>query len=236
MTVISLRDYAKEKNVSYEAIRKQVVRYREELGTHIIVDGRQQFLDEYAVAFLDEKRKKNPIMIYQQSKDETINAQQEEIRRLQAKVTEQAEQLVDLTNFKLETNEKQRLIEAAQKEQEERQQALDLREQSMNQEIQEARQAAYESAFNAAQEEFDKVATAAAKEAAGKIAAAEAAQKEAEDKLHLQEQSEAGKDRRIAELENLSPWEAFWIQFRKWMKGELNNGSEERSPAGDDTP
>ena len=236
MTVISLRDYAKEKHVSYEAIRKQVVRYREELGTHIIVDGRQQFLDEYAVAFLDEKRKKNPIMIYQHSKDETIEAQQKEIQRLQAKVTAQAEQIVDLTNFKIEATEQQRLIEATKTEQAEREQALDLREQSMNQEIQEARQAAYESAFNAAQEEFDKVATKAAREAEGKIAAAKAAQKEAEDKLYLQEQSEAGKDRRIQELESLTPWEAFWIQFRKWMKGELNNGSEERSPAGDDTP
>ena len=33
--MISLKDYAKNKGVSYEAVRKQVSRYREELEGHI---------------------------------------------------------------------------------------------------------------------------------------------------------------------------------------------------------
>lgn len=63
MNVISLRDYAKLHNITYEAVRQQVARYREELGEHIVIDGRQQFLDEAAVAFLDTKREKNPVVI-----------------------------------------------------------------------------------------------------------------------------------------------------------------------------
>lgn len=58
MHVISLRDYAAQKGITYEAVRQQVVRYKDELEGHIIKDGRQQFLDEEAVSFLDAKRQK----------------------------------------------------------------------------------------------------------------------------------------------------------------------------------
>lgn len=72
MNVITLRDYAKQNNISYEAVRKQVVRYQDELAEHLIKDGRQQFLDEEAVAFLDARRQKNPVAVIQIEKDEKI--------------------------------------------------------------------------------------------------------------------------------------------------------------------
>ena len=72
MALITLKEYAEQNHVTYEAVRKQVKRYEEALGDHIIKDGRQQFLDDYAVAFLDEHRAKNPVVIYQASKDEEI--------------------------------------------------------------------------------------------------------------------------------------------------------------------
>ena len=37
---------AKQNNISYEAVRKQVARYKDELKGHLIKEGRQQFLDE----------------------------------------------------------------------------------------------------------------------------------------------------------------------------------------------
>ena len=73
MNVITLRDYAKQNNISYEAVRKQVVRYQDELAGHLIRDGRQQFLDDEAVAFLDARRQKNPVAIIQIEKDEKID-------------------------------------------------------------------------------------------------------------------------------------------------------------------
>ena len=79
MNVMTLRDYAKQNNISYEAVRKQVVRYADELGDHIIKDGRQQFLDEEAVAFLDSKRQKNPVAIIQMDKDERIEDLQRQL-------------------------------------------------------------------------------------------------------------------------------------------------------------
>lgn len=86
MNVITLRDYAKQSNISYEAVRKQVVRYQDELAGHLIRDGRQQFLDEEAVAFLDARRQKNPVAIIQVEKDEKIDQLEKENKQLLLKL------------------------------------------------------------------------------------------------------------------------------------------------------
>ena len=118
MNVITLRDYAKQNNVSYEAVRKQVVRYAAELGDHIIKDGRQQFLDEEAVAFLDGKRQKNPVAIIQMDKDETIDALRREKEDLLQKIAIQADKISELSAWKAdnvlaiaEANQRQLLLE-----------------------------------------------------------------------------------------------------------------------------
>lgn len=82
MNVISLKEYARIHSVSYEAVRRQVARYAKELEGHIIKDGRQQFLDEEAVAFLDERRQKNPVVIYQENKDEELERLRTECQQL----------------------------------------------------------------------------------------------------------------------------------------------------------
>lgn len=94
MQVVSLKDYAKNNNISYEAVRKQVNRYADELGEHIIKDGRQQFLDGDAVSFLDAKRKKNPVVIYQANKDEEIERLQKEKEALLLKLAAVQDQLI----------------------------------------------------------------------------------------------------------------------------------------------
>ena len=109
MTVISLREYASQKNVSYEAVRKQVTRYKDELAGHIIMDGRQQFLDEEAVAFLDARRKKNPVVIYQQNKDEQIEALEEENKKLLLALNEAKDRIIELQGVQM-------LLDASEKE------------------------------------------------------------------------------------------------------------------------
>ena len=102
MQLISIKDYAKEKNVSYEAVRQQVIRYADELGEHIVKNGRQQFLDEEAVAFLDEKRQKNPVTIVQMEKDEEIETLRREKESLLVKVAAQADRIAELSEWKAE--------------------------------------------------------------------------------------------------------------------------------------
>lgn len=86
MGLTTLKDYADRNNVTYEAVRSQVARYREELGEHIVKDGRQQFLDAYAVAFLDDHRARNPVVVYNASKDEEIERLRLENEQLLKKV------------------------------------------------------------------------------------------------------------------------------------------------------
>lgn len=116
MTVVSLRDYAKDKSVSYEAVRKQVARYKDELAGHIIMDGRQQFLDEEAVAFLDGKRQKNPVVIYEQSKDEAIEGLRRSIEMLQAERAELYKWKADNAVAIAEANHTQLLLDGTKAE------------------------------------------------------------------------------------------------------------------------
>lgn len=92
--MISMKDYAANKSISYEAVRKQVNRYKDELEGHIFKQGRTQYLDEEAVAFLDDKRKSNPIVIINSDKDETIERLERENRALLLKIAELQDSLL----------------------------------------------------------------------------------------------------------------------------------------------
>lgn len=102
MALMSLKDYASMNNVTYEAVRQQVVRYSEELGEHIVKDGRQQFLDDEAIAFLDSKRQKNPVTIIQANKDEEIVRLKQEKEKLLIKIATQADKISELSEWKSE--------------------------------------------------------------------------------------------------------------------------------------
>lgn len=107
--MISLKDYAKKKNVSYEAVRKQVNRYRDELGDHLYKKDRTQYLDEEGEAFLDKKRSSNPVILVEHDKDEQIESLQMQNNNLQIKIMELQEQLIKSKDQLLERD--QQLIE-----------------------------------------------------------------------------------------------------------------------------
>ena len=111
--MVSLKEYAKNKGVSYEAVRKQVNRYKDELKGHISKVNRTQYLDEEAVAFLDSKRAESPIIIMESGKDEEIHRLEMENKALLLKVAELQEALLkEKDQVKLLQNEKIELLEA----------------------------------------------------------------------------------------------------------------------------
>lgn len=111
--MVSLKEYAKNKGVSYEAVRKQVNRYKDELKGHITKVNRTQYLDEEAVAFLDSKRAESPIVIMESGKDEEIQRLEMENKALLLKVAELQEALLkEKDQVKLLQNEKIELLEA----------------------------------------------------------------------------------------------------------------------------
>lgn len=107
--MISLKDYAKKKNVSYEAVRKQVNRYRDELGDHLYRKDRTQYLDAEGEAFLDQKRAANPVILVEHDKDEQIEELNRQNEALKLKVMELQEQLIKSKDQLLERD--QQLLE-----------------------------------------------------------------------------------------------------------------------------
>ena len=90
--MITIKDYAKGRGISYEAARQQISRYMERevdgfrLADHISKVDRTQYLDDEAVAFLDERRAKNPVIIQQEERDETIDRLRRRVDELQTRL------------------------------------------------------------------------------------------------------------------------------------------------------
>lgn len=96
--MISFKEYATEHRISYEAVRKQVSRYEKELAGHIEKRNRKQYLDDYAVKFLDERRNSNVVAVLSDDiKNEAARNEelQEENKQLLYKIAQLEEQLRD---------------------------------------------------------------------------------------------------------------------------------------------
>lgn len=99
-TRISIKDYAKSKNVSYEAIRSQIKRFSKELDKHIYKIKKTRYLDEYAINFLDERRKDNPIIILEENKEEEIQRLKQENENLKSMLLQTQNKIISLQEEK----------------------------------------------------------------------------------------------------------------------------------------
>lgn len=101
--MLTIRDYAKTRNVAYESVRKQVKRYSKELKGHTVKDGVTQ-LDDYAIDFLDNHRMKREVNVIQEP---DAKETQQEITNLRAEIEQLKQKLVDaqteIINSKNET-------------------------------------------------------------------------------------------------------------------------------------
>lgn len=112
----TIKEYAKEHNVSYEAVRKQVERYKKELDKHIVKKNRTQYLDDVAVDFLNERRAEKEIIIADNDslELERLKIENERLRGEQEMLKDQiislqAELIHEKDNYK-QLQEKQILI------------------------------------------------------------------------------------------------------------------------------
>ena len=126
--MITIKDYAKQKGVSYEAIRKQIKRNEDELEGHLVKQNRFLMLDDEAVQFLDSKRSENPVIVYEQNKDEELEQLRHENKVLLIQMNTVQDQLgkvqqkliAEMNTTKLLTQEKVQYLEyKAQSEQKE---------------------------------------------------------------------------------------------------------------------
>jgi len=110
--MITLKEYAKKKNISYEAVRKQVNRYREDLGEHLYKKNRTQYLDEEGEAFLDQKRAANPIILLEHDKDDQIEELKRQNEQMKIKIMQLQEQIISRDEKVMELQEKLLLLTA----------------------------------------------------------------------------------------------------------------------------
>lgn len=97
--MITIKEYAEDQKVSYEAIRKQLKRYASELEGHIIRQGRQQLLDDHAIEFLNTKRQENPIIVVNQENSEYIKELENKVSALQALLVQRNDDLQKAQNL-----------------------------------------------------------------------------------------------------------------------------------------
>lgn len=110
--MITLKEYAKKQNVSYEAVRKQVNRYREDLGEHLYKVERTQYIDEEGEAFLDQKRASNPVVVIEHDKDEQIEELKKQNEALRAKVVQLQDMIISRDTKVMELQDRLLLLTA----------------------------------------------------------------------------------------------------------------------------
>lgn len=79
----TIKQYSESHNVSYEAVRRQLQRYAAELKGHISTVGGTRFLDDYAIDFLTNKRKPQPLVVMEpadQSEAAELRRQLDELK------------------------------------------------------------------------------------------------------------------------------------------------------------
>lgn len=80
--LLSIRDYAKSRFISYEAARRQVIRYKKELKGKVEIKQRTQYLTEEAIEFLDEHRKYSPVVVHKDKERQEKEVQKNELEEL----------------------------------------------------------------------------------------------------------------------------------------------------------
>ena len=119
-----IREYAEAHNVSYEAVRRQVVKYQRELRGHVLKEGRTQYLDDFAVRFLDEHREAKPVAVtdpevvqeLQALKTENERLKEEKTQILQELAIVQRELIAEKTRVQELQEEKVQLLEEKQQQ------------------------------------------------------------------------------------------------------------------------
>lgn len=112
--MITIRQYAETRKISYEAARQQVNRLRDELEGHIVKEGRTQYLDDLAVQILDERRPKHAVIV-QDAADESQELKDLRARNeaLLLKVTDLQEQLISKQEMIIQLQDQLRALEGS---------------------------------------------------------------------------------------------------------------------------
>lgn len=114
MGVMSIKDYARARKITYEAARQQVKRYEKELQGHIHRQNRTQYLDDYAVDLLDDHRQQSPVVVVNQDRDAELEQLRAENKTLLQQVAMLQDKLLAAQESAIEAAKQTVLLDAAQ--------------------------------------------------------------------------------------------------------------------------
>ena len=95
---MTFQEFAKLEGITYEAVRRRVLKFQDELTEHIIQQGNVKYLDEYAINYLQENSRKSsspelqPLIAAQrelavlQYENERLKQEQERLKQENAKL------------------------------------------------------------------------------------------------------------------------------------------------------
>lgn len=96
MNLVTLRQFAQEKKITYEAVRKQVVKYADELGDHIVTMDGVKYLDDFAQTFLSERRRMSPIVVKIEESQADNDEYQAQIDALKTQLLQAQQKVIQL--------------------------------------------------------------------------------------------------------------------------------------------
>ncbi len=104
----SLREYAEQNGITYEAVRQQVAKNETELAGHVTKQGGTRYIDDEGAAILDRIRGRKHVSIIAPQADEehrkAMEAAHETIRKLQAVIITKDEQIIKAQGAQIETS------------------------------------------------------------------------------------------------------------------------------------
>lgn len=123
MELVTLKQFAEEKGITYEAVRRQILKYADELEGHIVTVDGTRYLDEEAQKFLSERRRLSPIVVKiedTQADNKEILEKIESLKTQLLKAQERVIQLQDEARAGIEDKIKYQLLIADHEEQKKR--------------------------------------------------------------------------------------------------------------------
>ncbi len=113
MDIITMREFAAQKGVTYEAIRRQVARHEEELRGHIVTKDRTKYLDEYAQKYLSEHRRLSPVVTKIEDNQGKVDELEQTVESLRARLLAAQDELLKAQQHVIELQaDREAMLEA----------------------------------------------------------------------------------------------------------------------------
>lgn len=104
--MMTIKEYADSKGISYEAVRRQVSKYNSQLKQHITVKNRTQYLDDYAVEFLSQRRRDSPIILVTENQQDKIDKLTAEVEKLRGQLVEMQKKVMESQEERLKAQDR----------------------------------------------------------------------------------------------------------------------------------